>query len=103
MASPPTNIRAHQGEQLLELTWPEGRVSRLPYHFLRSECPCAVCVDEWTGKRVLDPASISRDIKLDGMEAVGSYAVRFSWSDGHSSGLFTWETLLRLSDEHPFG
>lgn len=100
MSDAPTNIRAHQGEQVLELTWPSGVVARLPYRFLRGECPCASCRNEWTGERILDPRSIREDLKLDGMETVGNYAVRLGWSDGHASGLYTWETLERLSREH---
>jgi DUF971 family protein len=101
MTDPPTNIRAQQPEQSLELTWTGGRVNRLPYRYLRSECPCASCRNEWTGERILDPQTIPRDLKLEGMEPVGNYAVRLAWSDGHGSGLYTWETLRRLADEAP--
>jgi len=47
---------------------------------------------------MLDPASLPPDLKLTGMENVGTYAVQFAWSDGHSSGIFTWETLRDLGD-----
>ena len=73
-------------------------MSRLAYYALRGECPCAVCRDEWTGARILDPKTIQDDLKVEGLEAIGSYAVRIAWSDGHSSGLYTWETLRRLAD-----
>jgi DUF971 family protein len=96
-SSPPTNIRAHQGTQTLELTWTDGRIDRVPYHHLRAHCPCATCRDEWTGERTFDPATIRSDLKLEGMEAIGSYAVRLVWNDGHSSGLFTWENLESLA------
>jgi DUF971 family protein len=99
MADAPTNIRAHQAEQVLELTWEDGAVDRLAYRYLRAECPCASCRDEWTGQRTLDPRSIRADLKLEGMENIGSYAVRLAWSDGHGSGLYTWETLKRLAQE----
>ena len=99
MTDPPTNIRAHQGDQVLELTWEGGRVDRLPYRYLRGECPCASCKDEWTGDRILDPAKIRPDLKLEGMVPVGNYAVRLGWNDGHSSGLYTWENLRRLADD----
>lgn len=93
---PPTNIRALQPEQVLELTWADGPVNRLPYRLIRGECPCASCRDEWTGERILRPDSIRPDLKLEGMEGIGSYAVRLAWNDGHSSGLYTWENLRRL-------
>jgi DUF971 family protein len=98
MSDPPTNIRALQAEQVLEVTWPDDRIDRLPYHRLRSECPCASCRNEWTGERMLDPASIRPDLKLSGMENIGTYAIQLGWSDGHSSGLFSWETLRALGD-----
>jgi DUF971 family protein len=99
MSDPPSNIRAHQAEQILELTWPDDRTDRLAYRFIRGECPCASCKNEWTGERMLDPDSIRVDLKLEGMEPVGGYAVRLSWNDGHSSGLFSWENLRRLGDD----
>ena len=98
MTDAPTNIRALQSDQVLELTWDDARVDRLPYRKVRAECPCAVCRDEWTGKLLLDPSTIRADIKLEGMEPVGSYAVRFAWNDGHGSGLFTWDALRRIAE-----
>ena len=101
MTDPPSNIRALQSEQILEVTWPDSQVDRFPYLFLRSECPCASCRDEWTGERVLRAESIRADLKLEGMEPIGTYAVQLAWSDGHSSGLFTWETLRQLAGQIP--
>jgi len=95
---PPSNLRAHQAEQVLELIWPDGQTDRLKYIHIRANCPCASCRDEWTGERILDPATIPADIKLEGMEGIGNYAVRLVWSDGHSSGLYTWETLRSMGD-----
>jgi DUF971 family protein len=99
--TPPTNIRAHQDIQTLELAWSDGRTQRIPYRHLRALCPCASCRNEWTGERILDPSTIRPDLKLEGMEAIGSYAVRLVWNDGHSSGLFTWENLEELARSAP--
>lgn len=101
MIDAPTNIRALQAEQVLELTWEDGRVDRLPYRLIRGECPCAVCRDEWTGARNFDPAEVREDIRLEGMEGIGSYAVRLAWNDGHSSGLYTWDALAKLAESAP--
>ncbi len=101
MSDAPSNIRAFQADAVLELTWEAEGVVRLPYRTLRAECPCALCHNEWTGERILDPATIRADLKLEGMEPVGNYAVRLGWNDGHSSGLYTWETLRRLSQAVP--
>jgi DUF971 family protein len=101
MTDPPTNIRAIQSEQILEVTWPNDRVVRFPYLFLRAECPCASCRDEWTGERILKAESLPADLKLVSMEPVGTYAIQPAWSDGHSSGLYTWELLSQLADVIP--
>jgi DUF971 family protein len=98
MTDPPKSIRAHQADQILEIGWPDGRLDRLGYRLLRGACPCASCRDEWTGRVILDPATIAEDIKLAGMEHVGSYAVQFAWSDGHSSGIYTWQALRHLGE-----
>ena len=101
MIDAPVNIRARQGEQLLEVVWSDDRADLVRYRALRAECPCASCKDEWTGERILDPTSIRPDLKLEGMEMVGNYAVRLVWNDGHSSGLYTWETLSRIGSGIP--
>ena len=91
----PTDIRAHRDQGLLSVVW-EDRQTDLPFVFLRGECHCAACVNEWTGKRLLDPKSIPQGISIEKMELVGSYAVQIYWSDGHQSGLYTWERLRSL-------
>jgi DUF971 family protein len=53
-------------------------------------------VDEFTGERTLDVASIADDIRIDDMQLVGNYALRIGWSDGHSTGLYTWTRLRAL-------
>lgn len=99
MTNPPIDIKARQTDGVLELVWDGQNESiSLPYKYLRSECPCAACKDEWTGARILDPATIADDIKIEDMELVGSYALKIGWSDGHGSGLFTWENLRKICD-----
>jgi len=99
MIDPPTNIRALQSERVLELVWEDGVTDRLPYRFLRGRCPCASCVNEITGERVVGPEAIDPDVRPEGMAPVGSYAVKLVWSDGHSTGLFTWDRLRSLGRE----
>lgn len=101
MTEPPSNIRALQSERVLEVTWPDGQVVRFPYRFLRVECPCASCRDEWSGERIIREGAIPADLTLAAMDPVGTYAVQLAWSDGHSSGLYTWESLRQLAGQIP--
>lgn len=80
----------------LELRWADGSTHRLPFRFVRENCPCAMCVDENTGRRILDVDSLPDDIAPVGVEFVGNYALKITWSDGHATGLFTWDHLSRL-------
>lgn len=91
----PKAIRRSHGA--VELDWdgvgPTGHVSRFGMRQLRLVCPCAGCVEEMTGKPILDPASVSADIEADAIELVGAYGIRVRWSDGHSTGIYTFRAL----------
>ena len=91
----PRDLQALRDERLLRVVWSD-REDRLAFRFLRGECQCAQCVNEWTGARILDPATLPADISIERMELVGAYAVRIFWSDGHQTGLYTWERLRGL-------
>ncbi len=79
------------------LGWKDGGESRYAARALRLACPCASCVDEATGRPLLDPKTVPEDIRVAHVELVGRYALRFHFSDGHDTGLFTFETLYQLS------
>lgn len=97
MSTVPTDISASREHATLTITWPD-RQDQHRFVQLRGHCTCAHCVNEWTGERILDPASIPRDITIVNLEPVGSYAIRIHWSDGHNSGLYTWERLREIGD-----
>jgi DUF971 family protein len=92
----PQNIRVHREQRILELVWSADDVSRLPFRLVRQSCPCAVCVDEFTGRQLLIPESVPEDINLLDAALSGNYAMKFRWSDTHDSGLFTWDHLRRI-------
>ena len=96
MSNLPRDLQALRDQRLLRVVW-NDRQDLYPFVFLRGECDCAQCVNEWTGERMLDPATIPRDIAIERMELVGNYAVRIFWSDGHYGGLLTWERLRSLT------
>ncbi len=83
-------------ERTLGLSWSDGWESAVPVRLLRLGCPCAECVDEISGKRTLDPARVPEDVKPVRIEPVGAYALKFVWSDGHDSGIYSFDTLREL-------
>ncbi len=98
MESVPADIR-QGGPDTLEIEWRDGAVTRYPVRDLRCACPCADCVDELTGERRLDPARVPADVRPERLWAVGNYALQIAWSDGHDTGIYTYERLRRLDDE----
>lgn len=82
----------------LIIQWLDGTDSELDYRGLRLVCPCAVCVDEDTGERKLVLSMVPVDIKAVAIESVGSYALKFTWSDGHATGLYSFERLRQLGE-----
>ena len=63
---------------------------------LRLACACARCVDEWTGERRLDAASVPDDVRPIKIQPVGRYAIQIDWSDGHSTGIYSFRQLRAL-------
>ncbi len=82
----------------IAVTWTGGRVCRYPYRYLRLQCGCAACVNEMTGRRVLVAANVPEDIIAVEYLPVGKYAVQFLWSDGHSTGIYPFDLLLKLAE-----
>jgi DUF971 family protein len=72
-----------------------GHTGFFPARPLRLACPCAGCVEEMSGRPLLDPATVSADIKPVSLALVGAYGLRVHWSDGHSTGIYTFEQLRR--------
>ena len=86
------------GPAALKITWDDAHVSTYAYRSLRLACPCALCVDEWTGARRLDPASVPGDVHAVSSGTIGRYALNFRWSDGHDSGIYTYGRLRSLCE-----
>ena len=82
--------------QNVRVTWADGRVCDFTATFLRVNCGCAECVEEWTNRRLLDPASVPLDLRAEDYLMVGRYAVQFLWSDAHYTGIYPFTTLRAL-------
>ena len=94
----PTDL-AFDSDGNLVLRWDDGTDSKLAPRWLRARCPCAECVEEWSGKRVVGDEQVREDVRPRGMHQVGRYAVQIEWSDGHSTGIYSWDYLLKLRNE----
>ena len=80
----------------LLVEWDEGGHQALyPARALRLDCPCAECVEEMTGRPLLDPASVSLRTRPMSVELVGGYGIQIQWSDGHGAGIYPFERLRR--------
>jgi DUF971 family protein len=95
MSTPqPTEITLHQGSRILEIAFSDGAVFRLSCEFLRVYSPSAEVRGHGPGQDVLQLGK--REVAIVAVEPVGSYAVRLVFSDGHDTGLYSWEYLHHL-------
>jgi DUF971 family protein len=86
------------GESGVEITWADGHICEYSAPALRRACPCAQCVNEWTGERMLSPVSISEELKIVDLSLVGRYAINFKWSDRHETGIYSFQLLRELCE-----
>jgi ATP-binding protein involved in chromosome partitioning len=92
----PTEIRKLSGGTGLKITWSDGNVSQSEAYVLRESCLCAACRHELTGEILIPPNSIPKTITLQKIELIGNYALGILFSDGHSTGIYTFEHLRKL-------
>jgi DUF971 family protein len=90
----PTEIKLHQTSRALEIAFSDARRFRLPYEFLRVHSPSAEVRGHGPGQEVLQVGK--RDVAIAEVEAVGHYAIRPSFSDGHDTGIYSWDYLYDL-------
>ena len=83
----------------VRIVFNDGLSAAIPNHTLRCACPCAMCVDENSGERLLDPAQIPNTVAPEALMPLGNYAMVFEWSDGHTTGIYPWAYLRKLAEE----
>ncbi len=88
-------------DRTLVVEWNDGHRSALDVKMLRLACPCAACVNEWTGKRTIRPDHVQDTIRPVRLYSVGRYALGVTWNDGHSTGIYAYDYLRRLEDSAP--
>ncbi|MBI4376790.1 MAG: DUF971 domain-containing protein [Elusimicrobia bacterium] len=91
----PKNIEKVDDDRL-KIVWEDDHISLYSFQYLRQNCPCALCQDEWTGEKLVDPEQIPANTTSARAELVGNYAISFSFSDGHGTGIYSFEHLRKL-------
>ena len=84
-------------EHDLKITWKDGHESIYPARKLRLLCPCANCKEEMTGRPIIKEEKIPQDVHPVKIHLTGRYAIRIDWSDGHNTGIFTFENLRSIN------
>ncbi len=92
----PTEIKLHQKSRVMEISFSDGRDFRLPYELLRVYSPSAEVRGHGPGQEVLQAGK--REVDIRSLEPVGSYAVQPVFSDGHSTGIYSWDYLYELGE-----
>ncbi len=96
-APTPTALTVHGQSRMLEIAFSDGAVFQIPFELMRVYSPSAEVQGHGPGQETLQTGK--RDVTIDALEPVGNYAVKPVFSDGHQSGLFTWDYLYQLGAE----
>ena len=98
-APTPTEIKLHQASRMLEITYADGKTFSLPCEFLRVHSPSAEVRGHGPGQEVLQTGK--QDVAITRIEPVGTYAVQLFFSDGHDTGIYSWDLLYHYGVRQP--
>lgn len=91
----PTQI-IEESDHTISIKWSDNSESSYSAAELRRSCPCATCVNEWTGEKILRSEAVADDLTFNHISIVGRYALNFHFSDGHDTGIFSFDYLRKL-------
>ena len=94
----PTELTVHQKSRLFEVAFDDGSAFSIPFELMRVYSPSAEVKGHGPGQETLQVGK--REVGIKGVEPVGNYAVKPLFTDGHESGIFTWDYLYKLGNEH---
>lgn len=94
----PTEIKLHQKSRVLEISFDDGCVFELPYEYLRVYTPSADALGHGPDQETLQVGK--EEVTIKGVEPVGNYGILPKFSDGHETGIYTWDLLYKLGKEH---
>ena len=95
----PTEIKLHQQSRVLEIAFDDGKTYRLSCEYLRVYSPSAEVRGHGPGQEVLQEGK--KNVGINAIEPVGNYAVKLVFSDGHDTGLYSWDYLYSLGENEP--
>jgi DUF971 family protein len=90
----PTALTVHSQSRILEIAFSDGAAFKIPFELMRVYSPSAEVQGHGPGQEILQTGK--RDVEIVALEPIGNYAVKPVFSDGHESGLFTWDYLYHL-------
>ena len=93
----PTEIKLHQKSRVLEIAFADGKSYRLPFEFLRVHSPSAEVRGHGPGQEVLQTGK--KEVDITRVEPVGSYAIQLCFSDGHETGIYSWDLLYQYGEK----
>lgn len=85
-----------ESDSEVSIKWSDDTETRYSAVQLRRSCPCAGCINEWTGEKMLVDANIPDDLTFTNIGIVGRYALNFNFSDGHDTGIYSFTFLKAL-------
>ena len=97
-APTPTSLTVHGQSRVLEIAFSDGAAFRIPFELMRVYSPSAEVQGHGPGQEILQTGK--REVEVSALEQIGNYAVKPVFSDGHESGIFTWDYLYQLGRDH---
>lgn len=88
-----------ESDRKISIKWSDEKETAYYAPELRRACPCAGCINEWTGEKILKDEAVPEDLSFSHITVVGRYALNFHFSDGHDTGIFSYKYLRDLSDK----
>lgn len=89
-----------ESDSEISIIWSDETENSYSASRLRKDCPCAGCINEWTGEKILNPASVADNLSFSSISIVGRYALNFHFSDGHNTGIYSFQLLKQLGEKN---
>jgi DUF971 family protein len=89
-----------ENDSEISIVWSDETESRYNAAELRKACPCAGCINEWTGEKILKSDAVPDNLSFSSISIVGRYALNFHFSDGHETGIYSFQFLKQLPEKN---